>query len=165
MSIRSSCVAALCALSLATFACEDKKTQKTAEGSDAGPPRPASHGDKTIVDALKAAGSAAAQQGPPETGVFAPGAADKELKLGDPPKVVLGAKGSEPLVQLVALGTKPAKKLEGKIEVAIQTGPRSAMPTIELGLAADAPEKAADPAAPSAPVELVLKATAAKLAA
>jgi len=150
---------------LAVVGCEDKKAPKASEGADSGAPRAGSHGDKNILEAVQAAGSAAAQQGPPETGVFAPGAADKELKHGDPPKVVLGAKGSEPLVQLVALGTKPAKKLEGKIEVAIQTGPRSAMPTIELGLAADAPEKAADPEAPSAPVELVLKATAAKLAA
>jgi hypothetical protein len=156
-------VAAFCVLGLATFACEEKKTEKPAGGSDAGPPRPASHGDKTIVDAVKAEGSAAAQQGPPESGVFAPGAADKELKAGDPPKFVIGVQGSTPRVQLNPPPPKPAKRLEGKVEVAIQTGPRSAMPTIELGLTTETPEKT-EPATPG-PLELLVKASSAKLAA
>lgn len=162
MSIRGSLIAGLLALTLA--GCEDKKATRP-EGADSGAPRPASHGDKNILDAVEAAGSAAAQQGPPENGVFAPGAADKELRLGDPPKVVVGSKGTAPLVQFVTLGVKPAKKLEGKVEVAIQTGPRSAMPTIELGLTTEPPEKPADPAALPGPVEVVVKASAAKLAA
>ena len=162
MSIRGSLFVGLFALAL--VGCEDKKTEKPAEGGDAGALRKSSHGDKNILEAAQAAASAAAQQGPPETGVFAPGAADKELKLGDPPKVVLGAKGAPPLVQLVALGTKPPKKLEGKVEVAIQTGPRSAMPTIELGLTTEAVGKPAEPGA-SGPVEVTLKAATAKLAA
>jgi len=156
-------VAALCVLSLVTFACEDKKS-KPAEGQDAGPPRPASHGDKTIVDAVRAEGSAAAKQGPPENGVYAPGAADKELKVGDPPKFVMGLQGSTPQVQLNPPPAKPAKRLEGKVEVAIQTGPRSAMPTIELGLSVEPPPEKTEPATPG-PLELFVKATSAKLAA
>ncbi|HVW30530.1 MAG TPA: hypothetical protein VHC69_34470 [Polyangiaceae bacterium] len=163
MAIRSSCVAGLCVLSLATFACEEKKTQKSAEGTDAGPPRPAVHGDKTIVDALKAEGSAEARQGPPESGVYAPGAADKELKIGDPPKFIMGLTGSEPKVQLTPAPAKPAKRLEGKVEVGIQTGPRSAMPTIELGLTTEPADKTDSPAA--GPLELLVKASSAKLAA
>lgn len=163
MFSRSSCVAGLCILSLVTFACEDKKTQKPAEGQDAGLARPVAHGDKTIADAVRAEGSAAAKQGPPESGVFAPGAADKELKIGDPPKFVMGLQGSTPQVQLNPPPAKPAKRLEGKVEVAIQTGPRSAMPTIELGLTTEPPEKT-EPAA-SGPLELFVKATSAKLAA
>ena len=150
---------------LALFGCEDKKTQRQTEGADSGAPHAGSHGDKNIIDAVQAVGSAAAQQGPPESGVFAPGAADKELKLGDPPKVVVGAKGTAPFAQFVAVGTKPSKKLEGKVEVGIQTGPRSAMPTIELALATEPPEKPADPAAPPGPVELSVKTISAKLAA
>lgn len=163
MSIRGRLFVGLAALAL--FGCEDKKSQKATEGADSGAPHAGSHADKNIIDAVQAAGSAAAEQGPPESGVFAPGAADKELKLGDPPKVVVGSKGTAPFAQFSALGTKPSKKLEGKVEVGIQTGPRSAMPTIELALSAEPPEKPADPAAPPGPVELSVKATSAKLAA
>src|SRR5690348_15108090 len=162
MSIRGSCVAALCVLSLVTFACEDKKS-KPAEGQDAGPPRPASHGDKTIVDAVRAEGSAAAKQGPPENGVYPPGAADRELKAGDPPKFVMGLQGSMPQVQLNPPPAKPAKRLEGSVEVAIQLGPRSGLPTVELALAVEPPEKT-EPAAPG-PLQLFVKATSVKLAA
>ncbi len=156
-------MAGLCILSLVTFGCEDKKTPKPGEGPDAGPPRPVSHGDKAIVDAVKAEGSAAAKQGPPESGVYPPGAADKELKVGDPPKFIMGLQGSTPQVQLNPPPAKPAKRLEGKVEVAIQTGPRSAMPTIELGFSVEPPEAKAEPAAPG-PLELLVKATTAKLA-
>ncbi|HEX4338646.1 MAG TPA: hypothetical protein VH062_22225 [Polyangiaceae bacterium] len=164
MSIRGSYLAALCALGLAVVGCEDKKAAK-AEGADAGPPKPAVHGDKNIVDALQAEGSAMAQQGPPETGVFPPGGADRELKLGDPPKFALGLKGSEPAVTFVPPPAKPAKKLEGKVEVSVQTGPRSAMPTVELGLTTEFADKSADPATPAPLTELLVKATSSKLGA
>src|SRR6201999_2686888 len=55
------------------------------------------------------------------------------------------------------------KRLEGEVEVAIQTGPRSAMPTIELGLAVETPDKTE--AAASGPLALFVKTTSAKLAA
>jgi hypothetical protein len=95
--------------------------------------------------------------------VYAPGAADKELKRGDPPKFVMGLQGSTPQVQLNPAPAKPAKRLEGKVEVAIQTGPRSAMPTVELELTTEPVEKA-EPAAVG-PLELFVKAASAKLAA
>ena len=161
MFIRGTRLAAISLAALALVACEDKKAQRPVEGNDAGAPRPASHGDKNIVDALRAEGSAAAQQGPPETGVFAPGAADKELKLGDPPKFVMGQKGSEPLVQLAP--PKPGKRVEGKVEVGIQMGPRSAMPTVELGFSTEPAEKGEQPA--TGPFALLVKASSAKLGA
>src|SRR5262249_50601312 len=117
-SIRHSVVVGLAALGLlAAAGCEDKKAPKPAEGADSGAPRAGSRADKNIVDALRAEGSAQAQQGPPETGLFAPGAADAQMKIGDPPKVVVGAKGATPGVQLVSQPAGKGKKLEGKIEV------------------------------------------------
>ncbi|HEX3596503.1 MAG TPA: hypothetical protein VHU80_15440 [Polyangiaceae bacterium] len=152
-------------LSAAT-ACEDKKAAKPAEGGDSGAPKAASHGDKSIVEALQAEGSAMAQQGPPETGVFPPGGADRELKVGDPPKFSLGLKGQDPKVQLMPPPAKPAKKLEGKIEVSVQTGPRSAMPTVELTLVADPSDKPADPATAAPAVnEFIVKTMSSKLGA
>ena len=160
MSIRGSCVAGLTVLTVAVVACEDKTAQKPAETTDAGPGKSVSHGDKRITDALKAEGSAAAKQGPPETGVFPPGGADKEMKMGDPPRLVMGLPGSSPQVQLTPPPAKPAKRLEGKVEVAIQTGPRSAMPTVELGLTTEPGDKA-EPVAPGASL-LLVKAISAK---
>ncbi len=167
MSIRGSSLAAFWALALVgATACEDKKAaQKPAEGSDSGAPRASSHGDKSILDAVRAEGSAIAQQGPPESGVFPPGGADREIKVGDPPKFAMGLKGSGTMVRLVPPPAKPAKKLEGKVEVSVQTGPRSAMPTVELGLTTEAPEAKAEPGSAPLANELIVKAMSSKLAA
>jgi hypothetical protein len=65
--------------------------------------------------------NAQAQGGPPPDGVFAPGAADKELPRGGMPKITLGSEGADPK-QL--LGPKSPSKLTGTIQVAMQTDPR-----------------------------------------
>jgi hypothetical protein len=93
----------LLALGLAASACgEEKKT--VAADTSAASAEPASKkptlGGK-LGAAVKAAESAQAQQaktedGPPEKGVFAPGAADKAIAPGAPPKVDVLGDGAEP---------------------------------------------------------------------
>lgn len=158
--------------------CEDKQAQKKpeAEKSDGGPPHAAGV-DRNIAEAVAAVaggkGSPSGAGGPPESGVFAPGAAEHEIRPGEPPRVVLGGKGSGPTVQFVTGAPKSGKKLEGQVEVSIQTGPRSAMPTVDLLLSfepsapkaapADAPP-GSTPGSPPALSELIGKVTAARLA-
>jgi hypothetical protein len=174
MSIRRPVFLGLSALALLTaLGCEEKKTAPKPEGSGpdgGGAPRSAGGVDKSIAEAVAAvaggAGPAAGEQkGPPDTGVFAPGAGDKEMRAGEPPKLVLGGKGSGETITFVTAVPKPGKKLDGKVQVLVQTGPRSAMPTTELSFSLDAAEKAADPAAPAGPLLVDGKVTAAKLAA
>jgi hypothetical protein len=63
-----------------------------------------------------------AEGGPPADGVFAPGAADKELARGGMPKITLGNEGSDPK-QLLG-PSKSAGKLSGTIQIAMQQDPR-----------------------------------------
>lgn len=63
-----------------------------------------------------------AEGGPPPDGVFAPGAADKELARGAMPKLTLGSEGTDPKQQL-GPGKSPPK-LTGTIQIALQQDPR-----------------------------------------
>jgi hypothetical protein len=149
--------------------CDDKQAQKKPEieKSDGGPPH-SSGVDKNIAEAVAAVaggnGSPSAS-GPPASGVFAPGTADREIRAGDPPKLVVGGKGSGPTVQFVTGLPKSGKKLEGQVEVSVQTGPRSAMPTIDLLFSFESPPpNAGATEAPAGPVELVGRVLASRLA-
>src|SRR5260221_11188292 len=115
MRIRRSYVVGVLAVGLiAAPGCEEKKAppKPASEGADGGALRP-SKVDKSIVEALAAAGSAAA--GPPESGVFAPGAADREIKPGDPAKLSLGGKGSGATRRPLAGPPRPGRKPGGKV--------------------------------------------------
>lgn len=70
--------------------------------------------------------------GPPPDGVFAPGAADKELARGALPKITLGSEGSEPKL-LLGVAKAPAK-LSGTIQVALQSDPRQGAIPVLLSL-------------------------------
>lgn len=108
--------------------------------------------DPNLAEAVAAASAAPAkgspraqvEGGPPADGVFAPGAADKELALGTPPKLTLGSDGADPKVQLGPSKT-PAKQ-SGTIQVAVQSDPRQGALPILLGVTLE-PKKAADKAA------------------
>jgi hypothetical protein len=91
-----------------------------------------------------------AEGGPPPDGVFAPGAADKELLRGALPKITLGSEGSEPRV---LLGPKSPQKLSGTIQIATQSDPRMGAIPILLSLQFD-PKKPDAAAADTAPVSL-----------
>jgi hypothetical protein len=101
---------------LALTACEknEPKPESTQKKSDAG--TKVDEIDPNLAEAVAAAsverrGAAVPPQvegGPPPDGVFAPGAADKELARGAMPKVTLGSEGSDPKQQL-GPGKSPGK--------------------------------------------------------
>jgi len=70
--------------------------------------------------------------GPPPDGVFPPGAADKELARGALPKITMGNEGSEPRLKLGP--SKPASKLSGTIQIALQSDPRQGAIPVLLSL-------------------------------
>ncbi len=70
--------------------------------------------------------------GPPQTGIFAPGVADKRHPSTVATTIQLGSDGAEPRVSLVST-TDPKGSV--KLTLALRTGPRSALPTMDLGLA------------------------------
>lgn len=148
--------------------CEDKQAQKKPESekSDGGVPH-ASGVDKNIAEAVAAVAGGTAPEatgnGPPPSGVFAPGAAEHAIRPGEPPKLAIGGKGSGPTVQFSAGVLK--KKLEGQVEVGVQTGPRSALPTIDMLVSFEPPAaKTAVPDAPPQPLEIIGRVMAARLA-
>jgi hypothetical protein len=171
MLLQRSSLAWVLGLSLVALpGCEEKKAPPKVErsGPDGGAPRAGGGVDRNIAEAVAAVAAgtgAGVPQGPPEKGVFAPGAADREMHPGDLPKVVLGGKGTGPTVAFAAQDPRSRKKLGGRVQVAVQTGPQSAMPTVELLFSFEAAEKSAAPDAPPGPVELLAKVTTSKLAA
>jgi hypothetical protein len=96
-----------------------------------------------------------AEGGPPADGVFAPGAADKELARGALPKITLGSEGADPKQQLGV--SKTPSKLNGTIQIALQSDPRQGAIPVLLSLAIE-PKKAEpakdDKAAVSLPVSV-----------
>jgi hypothetical protein len=155
---------------LALTACEknEPKPESTRKESDAGAKVDAI--DPDLAEAVAAAsvarpsGAAAPKQvegGPPLDGVFAPGAADKELARGALPKITLGSEGADPK-QL--LGPKAPKKLSGTIQIAMQQDPRQpAIPVlVDVTIEPKKVEAAKDDKAPvSQPV--VVRVTGAKI--
>ena len=119
-------------------ACEEKRPSSTKPLADAG----ASAGkyateDPKLAKAIQAAASAApaSDDGPPPTGVFAPGVADKRHPKGVPTKVDLVSEGDAPRVSL-AVGPADAARTSSYgpagLEIGTQMGPRMALPTIDL---------------------------------
>jgi len=109
--------------------CEKEHHEKPAE--------PAASVDKTaaidpaLAKAVAAAssrvasGAAPAGSGePPPNGIFAPGAADAEIKAGTPPKITLGGTGSEPRVALTPAQPKPGWKTQGTLELQVASDPQ-----------------------------------------
>ena len=150
---------------LALTACEknEPKPESTRkEESDTGTSKVEAI-DPNLAQAVAAAsvarpaGAGAPQQaegGPPLDGVFAPGAADKELARGALPKITLGSEGSDPK-QL--LGPKAPTKLSGTIQIATQVDPRQGAIPVLLNVTIE-PKKAEagkdDKAAVSQPVSV-----------
>lgn len=76
-----------------------------------------------------APGATSAQDGgPPPNGIFPPGGADKELVLGQPPKLTLGSEGAEPRVALRPAQPKPGTKQERLIRFSFSNGAQGALP-------------------------------------
>lgn len=136
--------------------CEDKPKETKAAEADAGRAT-TSAVDPKLAEAVAAAGtkagkgdaSAAAEDGPPERGVFEDGKADTQLKRGEPPKIALGEAGGEP--RAVLAGDVPVGwKQSGSFDVTLRLG-RAQLPGMTISVNLEAPKpKAPAAAAPGA---------------
>jgi hypothetical protein len=118
--------------------CEDKKpSSDTRTDAGANADKYAS-ADPKLEKAMKAAASASADtSGPPPTGIFEASVADQRHPKGTPTKVDMVSEGADPKVSLALAadaGTDPGKSSYGPaiMEVAMELGPRMAMPTIDF---------------------------------
>jgi hypothetical protein len=137
--------------------CEDKPSETKASGDAAVQEGPVV--DPDLAEAMKSASTkkkgartendSESGSGPPQSGIFEPGAADAELRKGAPPKITLGSEGSAPRVQFA--GAQPATgwKRNGSVDLSIRAG-RNQLPVITADLAFEAvkpkPVKPAEPA-------------------
>jgi hypothetical protein len=149
-------------------ACQEK-TERSAEPAASVDKNAAM--DPAVAKAMAAASAQAAKGaapsasgGPPPNGIFAPGAADKELTRGAAPKLTLGGTGSEPRVSLGGAQPKPGWKASGSIQLVTQADPRQGGLPIDLGLTLDASKPAGDATEGGAAfVNVTAKVTSAKV--
>jgi hypothetical protein len=178
-TIRSALVLSAVALASAFgVGCDKKEKQRDSEGeteSDAG----SSKANKVAADEpdlAKAMGSVAAARGsaaanpdgPPPTGIFGPGEADKAAVKGAPSSLTLGSDGTEPRV-LLGPAPKPGLKRTGTIDIATQSDPQQGAIPIQFAVTLEAlkPKAEADakPKEGDAPAltQVVVKVTSAKI--
>lgn len=153
---------------------DESATHEKASGTDAGSPKQTAI-DPKLAEAVAQVAEAPARaaptggglnEAPPEKGVFEPGEADKHIAPGAPAKLTLGSKGGGKRVSLGAVIPGPKYERQVALQLSVQTGPRSALPTMDLivDLKSKAPpEKASDTEASS--VDMMGRVTSAKLAA
>ncbi len=134
---------------LGVAACEEKKPTDTAhDDAGAGADKYAT-ADPKLARALQAAASAsaAADNGPPPTGIFAPGAADARHPRHAPTKVDVVSDGADPKVSLATTAGAPGDAARtasfglAVLEIAQQMGQRVALPTIDFSLMLGPPPK------------------------
>lgn len=122
---------------------------------------------KAVAAASAGVGTNAAPSGPgqpPPGGIFAPGAADREMPKGAPPKLTLGSNGAEPRVQLGPVQPKPGFKTSGVIDVAVQADARQGALPIAFQVSLEALRPKGEVAAGAAePVTMSVKISGAKL--
>lgn len=144
----------ICALvaAAALAGCEEKPKSEPKKSEDAGQEKPPL--DPDVARAMEAAGKAgkaqgaAAEDGPPETGVFGPGLADKQLPRGAAAKVTMGGAGGTPKVRMVR--PSPGAKAGYAIEITRKLR-SSAQPPFEFALSLEVPK-----AKPDAPTTALL---------
>jgi hypothetical protein len=131
-------------------ACEEKKPSTEVAHEDAGATGADKYAtaDPKLAKALQGAAdaaAAAADNGPPPTGIFEPGVADQRHAKGAPTKVDVISDGAAPRVSLghaaaagaadaSADGARVSSYGPAALEVAAQLGQRAALPTIDFGL-------------------------------
>lgn len=127
--------------------------------------------DPAVAKAVAAASAHAAKGpapsssgGPPPTGVFAPGAADKELARGAAPKLTLGGAGAEPRVALGPPQPKPGWKASGNVQVMMQADPRQGGFPVDLAVTLEASKPSGEaPAGGASFVVVTAKVASAKV--
>jgi hypothetical protein len=151
------------AIMLSAVGCEDPPPKKPkAEEPDAGKSGPAMDPKlAAAVQSAEAANAAGAEQGPPPTGVFGPGEADKAHAPGAPIEVTLIDKGAEPRAVLPAGTIGEANQIRVAINRSV---PRGQLPPVEFVVALSLPKKDEDTDEPTSgpqPVAItVVKASA-----
>jgi hypothetical protein len=139
------------------FGCDDTNKKPTLRADAASADQaPAINPKLRAALAIPSAPSAAASasgEGPPPGGIFAPGAADARHAKGAPVKIQMGSEGSEPRVSLAPQGFEA--KGTAKVSVLVHTGPRTALPSVDLTLAFKTEKPKADNPADAAPLYLV----------
>jgi hypothetical protein len=123
-------------------ACDDKKPSADAPRAeaDAGSDKYATVDPKLAKALQAAAGGAGSDDGPPPDGVFPPGGAERRHAMGVPTKVELVNDGAEPRVAFRTDIDASADAFRigsygpAALEIAMQLGPRVALPTIDLSL-------------------------------
>lgn len=182
-TIRSALVlSAVTLASMLVLGCDKKEKQRDSESenaSDAG----SSQANKVAADEpdlAKAMGSVAAARanpaagaagGPPPSGIFGPGEADKAAAKGAPASLTVGSDGSEPRVQLGA-SPKPGLKRTGTIDLATQSDPQQGAIPIQFAVTleslkpkveGDAKPKVDGEASAEALTQIVVKVQSAKI--
>jgi hypothetical protein len=159
----------------AAAACDEKKTAtQGGASSDAGPAKSEPAVDPNLAAAVREVARATPSEPgggtgkqPPKGGVFGPGEADAEMPPGAPARLTLGATGGDPKVRAMGLQLRPDAR-EVAVTIAVRTGPRAAMPTVDfsISLEASAPKKGDEGAPPEpAGLDVVARFTSAKPAA
>nr|PZN18929.1 MAG: hypothetical protein DIU78_21980 [Pseudomonadota bacterium] len=105
--------------------------------------------------------------GPPPNGIFPPGAADREAKVGAPPKITLGSEGAPPR-QALSFVPKPGTRVAGTAVVELQQDPRQGGLPVELGVVFETQQPkgggAGGAEATASAVPVVVRVTRAKVA-
>ncbi|MEO7037412.1 MAG: hypothetical protein ABI548_25890 [Polyangiaceae bacterium] len=157
----------LCALAVG---CDKHEAQpEKAASSDAGAAKSAAEDDPDLAAAVASAraGHAVADNapgagGPPPSGIFGIGEADKALLKGAPATLTLGGDGSEPRVQLGPL--KAGTKLSNSITISSQSDPQQAPIPISFAFSLEAQKPKGDgDAGVVAPLSVSVKVTAASI--
>jgi len=116
------------------IACEDKTTKAPA---DAGMASQQGLDNPKLREAFAAASASAKAQaadpdGPPPGGIFQPAAADTRHAKGAPATIQIGSDGASPKVTL----SRDMTDIKGgsKASILVRTGPRAALPSVDLAL-------------------------------
>jgi hypothetical protein len=128
---------------LGAAACDDKKPSSDAVRPEAGTGMDKyASADPKLEKAMQAAAEASSEaaSGPPPTGIFEASVADQRHPKGAPTKVDMVSEGADPLVSLGASADAGADSARTSsygpaiMELAIELGPRVAMPTVDFVL-------------------------------
>lgn len=139
-------------IGLGFLACQKESVSSEAPRAVDSAPKAAAL-DPALAEAVAAASagigpgqalSPANSGGPPPNGIFAPGAADKELLRGQLPKITLGSEGSEPRVTLGSAQPKPGSRRALSFKISTQSAPNQGALPIELSVLLEAQKPRGD---------------------
>jgi hypothetical protein len=162
-------------LSVPLVGCDKKETQRDPEDESAtdggkGKPKPskAATDEPDLAQAMENVAAdrtpalGAAPGGPPPSGIFAPGEADKAAAKGSAATFTLGGDGSEPRV-LLGPGPKPGTKRSGSVDIATQSDPQQGAIPIQFTVTVEAQKPKAEGDAGAALTTVLTKVTGAKI--